>query len=69
MISHNHNNEILGSKPEKKDGHYGLDYASFVVPLVKAVQEQQEMIEMLQKQNHALEARLKAIETKVDVTN
>lgn len=57
------------SKPEKKDGHYGLDYASFVVPLVKAVQEQQEMIEMLQKQNHALEARLKAIETKVDVTN
>ena len=32
---------------------YGLRYAEFVVPLVKAVQEQQKMIEALQKENEA----------------
>ncbi len=31
--------------PRNEDDHYGLRYAEFVVPLVKAVQEQQEMIE------------------------
>ena len=56
------------SKPEKSDGHYGLDYASFVVPLVKAMQEQQEMIETLKQQNKALENRLKAIEAKLNQT-
>jgi hypothetical protein len=56
------------SKPEKSDGHYGLDYASFVVPLVKAMQEQQEMIEALKQQNKALENRLKAIEAKLNQT-
>jgi len=33
---------------------YGLRYAEFVVPLVKAVQEQQQMIEELKKQNEEL---------------
>jgi hypothetical protein len=56
------------SKPENADGHYGLDYASFVVPLVKAMQEQQEMIEALKQQNKALENRLKAIEAKLNQT-
>ncbi|MCC7445733.1 MAG: hypothetical protein IT263_12970, partial [Saprospiraceae bacterium] len=32
-------------KPKNETTHYGLRYASFVVPLVKAVQEQQDMIE------------------------
>jgi hypothetical protein len=36
-------------KPKNDKSHYGLRYAEFVVPLVKAVQEQQEMIEQLQK--------------------
>ncbi|HSY62670.1 MAG TPA: tail fiber domain-containing protein, partial [Cytophaga sp.] len=36
--------------PKNKDDIYGLRYAEFVVPLVKAVQEQQLIIEKLQKQ-------------------
>ena len=31
-------------KPKTEDGHYSLSYEAFVVPLVKAVQEQQEII-------------------------
>ena len=31
-------------KPENEDGLYGLRYSEFVVPLVKAVQEQQKII-------------------------
>ncbi len=54
------------SKPENADGHYGLDYASFVVPLVKAMQEQQEIIETLKKQNENLEKRLRALEQKLN---
>ncbi|MES2678237.1 MAG: tail fiber domain-containing protein [Bacteroidota bacterium] len=37
------------NKPQNSDDHYSLSYAQFVVPLVKAVQEQQKMIEDLQK--------------------
>ena len=43
---------------------YGLRYAEFVVPLVKAVQEQQVMIEALQKQNELLQQRIAQVETK-----
>lgn len=35
---------------------YGLDYAQFIAPLVKAVQEQQSMIEALQKEVATLKA-------------
>lgn len=35
---------------ESKNGLYGLRYADFVVPLVKAVQEQQALIEQLQSE-------------------
>ena len=35
------------NKPDDETGYYGLSYSSFVVPLVKAVQEQQEMIKTL----------------------
>jgi len=34
--------------PTNKESHYGLRYADFVVPLVKAVQEQQVQIELLE---------------------
>ena len=37
-------------KPKNVNDHYSLRYAEFVVPLVKAVQEQQEMIEEQQKE-------------------
>jgi hypothetical protein len=37
-------------RPKTEDDHYSLSYESFVVPLVKAVQEQQKLIADLQKQ-------------------
>jgi hypothetical protein len=50
---------------------YGLRYAEFVVPLVKAVQEQQQMIkgqlqliEELKKQNTDLQKRVLILEKK-----
>ncbi len=41
-------------KPKNEDSHYGLRYAEFVVPLVKAVQEQQAIIEQLENSNNVL---------------
>ena len=38
------------NKPTNPTDNYSLAYSTFVVPLVKAVQEQQNMIEKLQKQ-------------------
>jgi hypothetical protein len=38
-------------KPRTWLDHYSLSYESFVVPLVKAVQDQQQMISLLKKQN------------------
>src|SRR5260221_3422137 len=37
-------------KPDGKDDFYGLRYAEFTVPLVKAVQEQQNMIDTMRKE-------------------
>lgn len=42
--------------PKNENDYYGLRYAEFVVPLVKAVQEQQVMIEKLQKEVEELKA-------------
>jgi hypothetical protein len=44
--------------PKNENDFYGLRYAEFVVPLVKAVQEQQATIETLQHAITQLEARL-----------
>ena len=43
------------STPENETDLYGIRYAEFVVPLVKVMQEQQEMIEELLKRIEALE--------------
>lgn len=58
--------------PKNDADFYGLRYAEFVVPLVKAVQEQQiiiesdqEKIKELEQKNKELEQRLKAIEEKL----
>lgn len=55
--------------PQNENGHYGLRYAEFTVPLVKAVQEQQKIIEDLQaqiadlqKQNQQFTALAKEVE-------
>ncbi len=56
-------------KPKNATSHYGLRYAEFVVPLVKAVQEQQELIinsedkiRKLEEENQKLKDRLDVIE-------
>ena len=45
-------------KPTNEKALYGLRYGDFVVPLVKAVQEQQLIIETLQKQVEAAKAEI-----------
>ncbi|MEZ5082107.1 MAG: tail fiber domain-containing protein [Bacteroidales bacterium] len=44
--------------PENENSVYSLSYAEFVVPLVKAVQQQQEMIIELQGQNESLQQQI-----------
>ena len=46
------------STPDNEDDLYGLSYAEFVVPLIKAMQEQQEMIKALESKNSQLEKSL-----------
>jgi trimeric autotransporter adhesin len=41
-------------KPQQQEGLYGLRYAEFVVPLVKAVQELSKEIDLLKEQNKML---------------
>jgi hypothetical protein len=53
-------------KPKSEKEHYGLSYESFVVPLVKAVQEQQQMIndqnKKIEQQNEQLAELKKLVE-------
>ena len=50
-------------EPKNDNDYYGLRYSEFTVPLVKAIQEQQEMIKALQRQNEALIKRIETLET------
>lgn len=50
--------------PKNENDVYGLRYAEFVVPLVKAVQEQQQQIELLKQQNALLLKRVEILEKK-----
>jgi hypothetical protein len=50
-------------KPKSDKDFYGLRYADFVVPLVKAVQEQQKMINIQNKRLDQLEQENKALMT------
>jgi hypothetical protein len=59
-------------KPQNTKSLYGLRYAEFVVPLVKAVQEQQEMIDaqkskisILESENQLLKSSLQLIEERL----
>jgi hypothetical protein len=49
-------------KPQHAKDHYSLRYAEFVVPLVKAVQQQQQIIDKQKEKIETLEQRLKALE-------
>ena len=51
--------------PQNANDHYRISYADFVVPLVKAVQEQQATIERQNKQLAETQARLKTLEEAV----
>ena len=51
--------------PDNEHELYTVSYAQFVVPLVKAVQEQQVMIDKLTKSNTELLDRLEALEQKI----
>ena len=48
-------------KPKNEKDLYSLRYADFVAPLVKAIQEQQQMINDLQKQLHVLMKRVEQL--------
>ena len=50
-------------KPETDDDNYGLAYSEFVVPLVKAVQEQQELIKTQQTSIEQLTKRIQQLES------
>ena len=49
----------------KNGGLYQLRYSEFTVPIVKAIQEQQIIIEKLKNDNEELKARMKIIEEKL----
>ena len=48
-------------KAKDQNGVYSISYAQFVVPLVKAVQEQQEIIRQLQQKIRELEKQIQEI--------
>ncbi len=50
--------------PKNEHDYYNLRYAEFVVPLVKAVQEQQAEIEALKEQNKLLQQEIEALKNK-----
>ena len=50
--------------PKNEKDNYGLRYAEFVVPLVKAVQEQQDMIRSQQELIEKLTQRIEQLEKK-----
>jgi hypothetical protein len=50
--------------PKNEKDNYGLRYAEFVVPLVKAVQEQQRLIEQQQQLIEKLSRRVDELEKK-----
>ena len=54
-------------KPKNENDYYGLRYAAFTVPLVKAVQEQQEMIE--EEQNSLTAQQMELADFKLQVAN
>lgn len=51
--------------PQNETDSYGLDYSKFVVPLVKAIQEQQAIIEQLQMEKQQMKAELELIKQKL----
>jgi len=55
--------------PNKEQQHYSLSYDAFVVPLVKAIQEQQQIISDQNKKIEALQEEIKEIKRMILKTN
>ena len=53
-------------KPENDYDNYAVNYSQFVVPLVKAVQEQQQMIDQQQQVNETLAATVAAQQKQIE---
>ena len=53
--------------PQNEKDHYGLRYATFVVPLVKAVQEQQEIIEIQKTEIGLLNEKLEQLSKRMEL--
>ena len=53
-------------KPAHNKDHYRLAYAEFVVPLVKAMQEQQTMIDLLKNENARQQAAIDLLTTRLN---
>jgi hypothetical protein len=53
-------------KPKNETSHYGLRYATFVVPLVKAVQEQQEIIEDYEARMSTMEQEATELKSRME---
>ncbi|PZR29203.1 MAG: hypothetical protein DI535_04090 [Citrobacter freundii] len=51
--------------PKNENDTYGLRYAAFVVPLVKAVQEEQQLIQKQQQQIDALKKEMQLLKEKI----
>jgi hypothetical protein len=51
-------------KPKNEEDYYGLRYAEFVVPLVKGMQEQQQIIEGLIQQVESLKKEVELLQNK-----
>jgi hypothetical protein len=51
--------------PVNDEDNYSIAYSQFVVPLVKAVQEQQAMIEQLKNDNAEMKAKIELLESRL----
>ncbi len=56
-------------KPKNENDYYGLRYAEFVVPLVKAVQEQNKVIEDLKQQNNRKDEIIRKLQQGINLQN
>ena len=53
-------------KPQTEEGFYQLRYATFVVPLIKAMQEQQEQIKQQEEQMKQQQERISTLEKAIE---
>ncbi|MEM9686473.1 MAG: tail fiber domain-containing protein, partial [Bacteroidota bacterium] len=62
LLNENGYTRIGIEAPQNDRDHYTIRYSEFVVPLVKAIQEQQQSIEVRQKRIETLQQRIEALQ-------